>query len=99
TARSVQPLPLAGGRDLDARARIGVPAAALADRGGVPALRSGPLSGLAGTGTVVQGRRTDLAAGASGSRTTQGICLRFEGVPPRRAQPRVPRTRPAPRGT
>ena len=54
----------AGRRRLGRRAGVGVPAVPQRDGRGEPALRAGPLPGLARTGSVVCDRPADLAAAA-----------------------------------
>jgi len=65
----------------------------------VPAVRGQALPGLARPGSVLQGRRADLARGAGGGEGPAGLRLRPQRVPPGRARPRLARPRPAPCGT
>ncbi len=63
--------------------------AALPDGGRVHPVRGEPLPRLAGPGSVVQGRRADLAAGPRGRPGPARQRLRPQVVPPLRARPRA----------
>ncbi len=92
------PFGFAPGVRLDGRPRASVPARALPAGRRRHRVRAPALPRLAGAGAVVQGRRADLAAGARRRAGPQGQRLRPQGVPPRRARPRLDRPRPVAAG-